>query len=134
MKSSLVTFEIPFQSYRLILGLESLKNLQVLDIKTNQNMPINNSIEYETVSNMVVKAYDLFLEIQELYKQEKRKHGYIIEDGCEIPGEGEYFSSKGITWRCIEIRLPLHVYACQKDDEQTKSLIPITKIDFVHPF
>lgn len=134
MKSSLVTFEIPFQSYRLILGLESLKNLQVLDIKTNQNMPINNSIEYETVSNMVVKAYDLFLEIQELYKQEKRKHGYIIEDGCEIPGEGEYFSSKGITWRCIEIRLPLHVYACQKDDEQAKSLIPITKIDFVHPF
>ena len=134
MKSSLVTFEIPFQSYRLILGLESLKNLQVLDIKTNQNMPINNSIEYETVSNMVVKAYDLFLDIQELYKQEKRKHGYIIEDGCEIPGEGEYFSSKGITWRCIEIRLPLHVYACQKDDEQTKSLIPITKIDFVHPF
>ena len=97
-------------------------------------MPINNSIEYETVSNMVIKAYDLFLEIQELYKQEKRKHGYIIEDGCEIPGEGEYFSSKGITWRCIEIRLPLHVYACQKDDEQTKSLIPITKIDFVHPF
>ena len=134
MKSSLVTFEIPFQSYRLILGLESLKSLQVLDIKTNQNMPINNSIEYETVSNMVVKAYDLFLEIQELYKQEKRKHGYIIEDGCEIPGEGEYFSSKGITWRCIEIRLPLHVYACQKDDEQAKSLIPITKIDFVHPF
>ena len=134
MKSSLVTFEIPFQSYRLILGLESLKNLQVLDIKTNQNMPINNSIEYETVSNMVVKAYDLFLEIQELYKQEKRKHGYIIEDGCEIPGEGKYFSSKGITWRCIEIRLPLHVYACQKDDEQAKSLIPITKIDFVHPF
>ena len=134
MKSSLVTFEIPFQSYRLILGLESLKSLQVLDIKTNQNMPINNSIEYETVSNMVVKAYDLFLEIQELYKQEKRKHGYIIEDGCEMPGEGEYFSSKGITWRCIEIRLPLHVYACQKDDEQAKSLIPITKIDFVHPF
>ena len=69
-------------------------------------MPINNSIEYETVSNMVVKAYDLFLEIQELYKQEKRKHGYIIEDGSEIPGEGEYFSSKGITWRCIEILLP----------------------------
>ena len=97
-------------------------------------MPINNSIEYETVNNMVVKAYDLFLEIQELYKQEKRKHGYIIEDGCEIPGEGEYFSSKGITWRCIEIRLPLHVYACQKDDEQAKSLIPITKIDFIHPF
>ncbi len=105
-----------------------------MGIKTNQNMPINNSIEYETVGNMVIKAYDLFLEIQELYKQEKRKHGYIIEDGCEIPGEGEYFSSKGITWRCIEIRLPLHVYACQKDDEQAKSLIPITKIDFVHPF
>ena len=47
-------------------------------------MPINNSIEYETVNNMVVKAYDLFLEIQELYKQEKRKHGYIIEDGLSL--------------------------------------------------
>ena len=66
------TFEIPFQSYRLLLGMKSLRNLEVLDVKTHQNMPINNAIEYfSTVCKMVVHAYDLFLEIQHLYKLSK---------------------------------------------------------------
>ena len=128
------TFEIPFQSYRLLLGMKSLKNLEVLDVKTHQNMSINNAIEYETVCKMVVHAYDLFLEIQHLYKLEQNKHGHNITIDSECPAEDEYFSYKGKRWRCIEIRLPLHVYACSDDDEEIKSLIPITKIDFVHPF
>ncbi len=96
-------------------------------------MPVNNSIEYNTVENMVIKAYDLFLEIQELYKQEVNKT-YGNQDINEIPGEGEYFHYQNDVWKCVEVRLPLHVLAHRKGYEDNEVLVPITKIDFVHPF
>jgi|TARA_R100000093_G_C1944599_1_gene73722 hypothetical protein len=113
--------------------MKSLKNLEVLDIKTDKEMPVNNSIEYNTVENMVVKAYDLFLEIQELYKQEVNKT-YGIEGNSDIPGEGEYFHYQDNVWKCVEIRLPLHVLAYREGHESNEVLIPITKIDFINPF
>ena len=104
-----------------------------MDIKTDKDMPVNNAIEYNTVENMVIKAYDLFLEIQELYKQEVNKT-YGNESTSEIPGEGEYFSYQNLVWKCVEIRLPLHVLAHREGYEDNEVLVPITKIDFVHPF
>ena len=71
----MITFDLEWEQYRLHLGMQSLKEVKVLEIETKYRTPVS-ELEFSTVKELIEKTYLLFNEMIQLFE-----HQMAIKEG-----------------------------------------------------